>query len=110
MQTLIQSTIRRIGAGHPSLPGHFPGHPVVPGVVILDQVAAVAHAHGLGPVEALPQVKFLAPLGPETAFRVEIDPPGHGGRQAFRVLAADGEAPVTFCAGQLITTHDTADA
>ncbi|WP_017940635.1 MULTISPECIES: hypothetical protein [unclassified Thioalkalivibrio] len=103
----VQSAVRRIGAEHPSLPGHFPGHPVVPGVVILDQVAAVARAHGLGPVEALPQVKFLAPLGPETAFRIEIDPPGRGGRQAFRVVAAEGESPVTFCSGQLVTIHDT---
>ncbi|WP_026280777.1 MULTISPECIES: hypothetical protein [unclassified Thioalkalivibrio] len=107
--TAVQSTIRRIGAEHPSLPGHFPGHPVVPGVVILDQVAAVARAHGLGPVAALPQVKFLAPLTPEAAFRIEIDPPGRGGRQGFRVVAAEGEPPVTFCSGQLVTLHDTPD-
>ncbi|WP_026332098.1 hypothetical protein [Thioalkalivibrio sp. ALE16] len=107
--TAVQSTIRRIGAEHPSLPGHFPGHPVVPGVVILDQVAAVARAHGLGPVAALPQVKFLAPLTPEAAFRIEIDPPGRGGRQGFRVVAAESEPPVTFCSGQLVTLHDTPD-
>ncbi len=106
----VQSAVRRIGADHPSLTGHFPGHPVVPGVIVLDQVAAVARAHGLGPVAAFPQVKFLAPLGPETAFRIEIDPPGLGGRQAFRVVADDTEAPVTYCTGQLVTIHDSPDA
>nr|WP_208854125.1 hypothetical protein [Thioalkalivibrio sp. ALJ1] len=107
MSSLIQSSVRCIAADHPSLPGHFPGHPVVPGVVILDQVAAVAQAHGLGPIEALPQVKFLAPLKPDVDFRVEIDPPGRGDRQAFRVVADTADAPVTFCSGQLCTTHDT---
>ena len=32
--------LRLIHADHPSLPGHFPGAPLVPGVVILDEVIA----------------------------------------------------------------------
>ena len=32
--------LRLIHADHPSLPGHFPGAPLVPGVVILDEVVA----------------------------------------------------------------------
>ena len=31
---------RMIGADHPSLPGHFPGAAIVPGVVILDEIVA----------------------------------------------------------------------
>ena len=31
---------RTISANHPSLPGHFPGAPLVPGVLILDEVLA----------------------------------------------------------------------
>lgn len=54
-----------VAADHPALAGHFPGHPVVPGVVLLDQVVlAIRKARGLGRPLALSQAKFLAPTGP----------------------------------------------
>ena len=51
-----------IDPSHPGLPGHFPGAPVVPGVVVLEQaLAAIEVVRGpLGAVR-LPQVKFLQP-------------------------------------------------
>ena len=58
-----------IPADHPCLPGHFPGHPLVPGVVVLEQVllaAAAEHGQALSHLR-LPQVKFLAPLCPGRA-------------------------------------------
>lgn len=62
-----------IAADHPCLPGHFPGRPLVPGVVILDRVIAAIEA-GHGPLGALrlPQVKFLQPLLPDEVADVEL--------------------------------------
>ncbi len=63
----------RIDASHPSLPGHFPGNPIVPGVVLLDRVcAAIEAAHGGECALRLPQVKFLQPLLPGQEADVEL--------------------------------------
>lgn len=51
---------------HPAFPGHFPGNPIVPGVVILDQ-ALVFLSNALGKPIAhckLGSAKFLNPVGP----------------------------------------------
>jgi 3-hydroxymyristoyl/3-hydroxydecanoyl-(acyl carrier protein) dehydratase len=86
-----------IAPGHPALPGHFPGRPIVPGVVILDQVlAAIESTHGrLGPLR-LPQVKFMQPLLPGQVARIVLEEPAATGadtaasRWRFRVECADG--------------------
>lgn len=74
-----------IPADHPSLPGHFPGHPVVPGVVVLERVIDAIEA-GHGPLGALrlPQVKFLQPLLPGETACVVLD--GARPRWRFQVL------------------------
>jgi 3-hydroxyacyl-[acyl-carrier-protein] dehydratase len=61
----------RIGAEHPSLPGHFPDAPVVPGVVILDEVlTALAEWRGDCQLAVIRAVKFLVPLKPEQPFTI----------------------------------------
>jgi 3-hydroxyacyl-[acyl-carrier-protein] dehydratase len=53
------------------LPGHFPGSPIVPAVVILDEVLAAVRAwRGNSRLIGIPLAKFLAPLRPEQAFTI----------------------------------------
>lgn len=66
----------RIGRDHPALPGHFPGHAVVPGVVLLDRVAAALESWRGARIAGLPQVKFLAPLLPEQEAEIVLHDDG----------------------------------
>lgn len=78
--------IRIIRANHPTLPGHFPGAPLVPGVVILDEVlAALIEWRQDSQLTGIRMVKFLAPLQPEQAFTISLS------------LRNDYRAEVNFC-------------
>ncbi|GAC1336759.1 MAG: hypothetical protein NVSMB18_00530 [Acetobacteraceae bacterium] len=68
---------------HPSLEGHFPGNPIVPGVVLLDSaLAAILGAYPGRRAAGLPSVKFLRPVRPGQEVGVACALP-QGGRVAF---------------------------
>jgi 3-hydroxymyristoyl/3-hydroxydecanoyl-(acyl carrier protein) dehydratase len=85
-----------IAANHPSLPGHFPGHPLVPGVVLLSYVVdAVGEKVGRSAIRGIRRLKFLHPLSPSQNFRVEVAEP-QAQKVGFRcwsgeVLLAEGQ-------------------
>lgn len=63
-----------ISASHPALPGHFPGHPLVPGVVLLEQVADALRAWRGQRLARVLEAKFLAPLLPDEAAVLRLTP------------------------------------
>ncbi|MDD2987811.1 MAG: AMP-binding protein [Zoogloea sp.] len=58
----------RVPAAHSAFPGHFPGRPILPGVVLIDQ--AIQLTDGLLPagcvIRGLGNAKFFEPVGPGT--------------------------------------------
>lgn len=79
-------------ADHPAFAGHFPGRPIVPGVVLVDRAILIAsgcldrQATGL----RLGSAKFLSPVEPGEELHFSFRPTANGALE-FRVRAADRE-------------------
>jgi len=61
-----------VPAGARVLVGHFPGHPVVPAVYLVEAaVAASARARGTGALRGLRSAKFLREVAPDAQVLVD---------------------------------------
>lgn len=82
-----------IAADHPAFAGHFPGRPIVPGVVLLDEtVRALEAALGGERLWTLGSAKFLSPVAPGETVELRWQAPGPTGAIAFSL--ACGQRPV----------------
>jgi 3-hydroxymyristoyl/3-hydroxydecanoyl-(acyl carrier protein) dehydratase len=63
-----------VPADHPALAGHFPGRPIVPGVVLLDRAILFAEEMlGLpGLIWQVGNAKFFSPVGPEEVLTFSL--------------------------------------
>ena len=76
MMSQVLSRPLSIDPTHPSLPGHFPGLPVVPGVVFLSYILTeLARQIPAAQVIGIRKLKFLRMLLPQHGFTVEFAAP-----------------------------------
>ncbi len=87
---MVRSVTLSIPADHPSFADHFPGAPILPGVILLDQIlCAIAAATELDLLRSqLASVKFLSMVRPGEALRLDHETLANGSI-SFSVHTAD---------------------
>lgn len=73
-----------IPADHPAFAGHFPGRPIVPGVVLLERAQAMVEAATGQLFGGVAMAKFLSPVGPGDALWLDFETSGQGVRFEIR--------------------------
>jgi 3-hydroxymyristoyl/3-hydroxydecanoyl-(acyl carrier protein) dehydratase len=89
---------------HPCFPGHFPGQPILPGVLLLERVMALAQTSLARPLDAckLHNIKFLAAVAPGDVLDVQLASTNSNEYKfAVRISQAAGAEGVLACSGQL---------
>lgn len=80
----------RLEPDHPVFQGHFPGHPVLPGVAQIHWAARTAQRHLAcrGQFSGLEALKFLRLIVPPTEISLELDWEADTGLLCFRYTRA----------------------
>jgi 3-hydroxyacyl-[acyl-carrier-protein] dehydratase len=84
-----------IAADHPAYAGHFPGQPILPGVVLLDEAlhALAAQQGGQDAGWQLKSVKFHSPVQPGEPLTLHaVELPAGGFRFEIRCRDSHGDA------------------
>jgi 3-hydroxymyristoyl/3-hydroxydecanoyl-(acyl carrier protein) dehydratase len=87
-------------ADHPVFAGHFPGHPIVPGVLLLDWAQAAIEAQLGQRVQALAEAKFHSPASPADVLELDFDIGAAAVRFEIRSATrkiASGRFPLPSC-------------
>jgi 3-hydroxymyristoyl/3-hydroxydecanoyl-(acyl carrier protein) dehydratase len=88
MTAATYTTTLSIRPDHPSLPGHFPGQPIVPGVILLEAVAGALRAWRNQRLAQVVEAKFIAPLLPGQIAELALNESGERVRFEIRCEGA----------------------
>ena len=100
-------TTLTIPAEHPALVGHFPGTPILPGVVLLDEMLRALELEGAStaPGWRIGSAKFLKPVRPGETLTLEHERLPNG---SVRFSVSSAGAPVAH--GLLIPASAPAES
>jgi 3-hydroxyacyl-[acyl-carrier-protein] dehydratase len=62
-----------IDVDHPAFAGHFPGRPIVPGVVLIDLAKAIVEKQTATKISGIASAKFLSPALPAEVLLLDYD-------------------------------------
>ena len=90
-QRAALETPLHVSPDHPAFAGHFPGQPILPGVVLLAETLAAIEAHTGSPANAwtLANCKFAIPVPPGVALTLAHEHLPDGGVR-FEIRSAGG--------------------
>lgn len=91
MNPVSHSAAMHIQADHPSLSGHFPGDPIVPGVIMLERIADELRSWRAMRLARVIEAKFMAPLLPGQRAELVLS---ESGPDRFRFVIALGEQAI----------------
>ena len=97
-----------VSLDHPCFPGHFPGQPIFPGVLLLERVMSLAQTSLARSLDecTVYNVKFLASVAPGDVLDMQLASTNSNEyRFTVRVVRGKGEGEgedgVVACSGQL---------
>lgn len=82
---MANTTTLHVPVQHPAFEGHFPGAPLLPGVVLLDEMLNAVPA---GSGWRIATAKFLHPVRPGETLTLEHEPPLANGAVRFTIRSA----------------------